>query len=269
LKEFRAPGTANPEAPEADIDADRGDIVQRSQRTNLMRLAAFLSMAIFQVTACTVPASALGGALGGATPAVNIPAPAVDEPAGTPGARETALLAGGCFWGVQGVFEHVSGVDRAVSGYAGGAASTANYDMVSTGTTGHAESVQITYDPTRITYGQLLQIYFSVVHDPTQLDKQGPDTGSQYRSAIFANNDTQKHVAEAYIAQLDKANAFDAPIVTRIERASGFFPAEAHHQDFMNTNPDYPYIAINDMPKLDNLQRQFPDFYREKPVLVS
>src|SRR5262249_8835624 len=148
----------------------------------------------------------------------------------------------GCFWGVQGVFEHVSGVNRAVSGYAGGTEATAHYDQVSTGTTGHAESVQISYDPTQITYGQLLRIYFSVVHDPTQLDKQGPDVGRQYRSAIFPENDMQKRIAQAYVAQLDKAKVFDAPIVTRIESSTDFFPAEAHHQDFLNANPNYPYI---------------------------
>ncbi|MGA7050895.1 MAG: peptide-methionine (S)-S-oxide reductase MsrA [Mycobacterium sp.] len=188
---------------------------------------------------------------------------------GTPGAHETAVLAGGCFWGVQGVFEHVKGVQRAVSGYAGGTETTAHYDLVSTGTTGHAESVEITYDPSQITYGQLLRIYFSVVHDPTQLDRQGPDVGAQYRSAIFPENDPQKRVAQTYIAQLNDAKVFGAPVVTRIENAPEFVPAEAHHQDFMNSNPSYPYIAINDMPKLDNLMRQFPDLYREQPALVD
>jgi peptide-methionine (S)-S-oxide reductase len=238
--------------------------VRRLQKKNVMCLAAISSAASLLITACPGPLSALGSA----APAVSIPAPAMDEPAGTPSARETALLAGGCFWGVQGVFEHVRGVDRAVSGYAGGTEPTAHYDLVSTGTTGHAESVQISYEPAQITYGQLLRVYFSVVHDPTQLNKQGPDVGTQYRSAIFPQNKAQQDIAQAYIAQLNKAAVFDAPIVTRIENAHGFFPAEAHHQDFLNSNPTYPYIAINDMPKLDNLKRQYPDLYREQPVLV-
>lgn len=238
--------------------------MDKSRKANLMRLAAVLGAASLQITACTGPLSAVGSA----TAAVNVPPPAVDEPTASPSAHETALLAGGCFWGVQGVFEHVKGVDRAVSGYAGGADATAHYDQVSTGTTGHAESVQITYNPSQITYGQLLRIYFSVVDDPTQLNKQGPDVGTQYRSAIFPQNETQKHIATAYIAQLDDAKVFDAPIVTRIENAATFLPAEAHHQDFLNSNPTYPYIAINDMPKLDDLKRQYPDLYREQPVLV-
>jgi peptide-methionine (S)-S-oxide reductase len=239
--------------------------VRRSLRTNLIRLAAVLCALSLQLTACT----GLFSELGSAAPATNIPAPAVDEPVGTPGAHETAVLAGGCFWGVQGVFEHVKGVSRAVSGYAGGAASTASYDQVSTGTTGNAESVQITYDPSQITYGQLLRIFFSVVQDPTQLDRQGPDVGTQYRSAIFPQNDEQQRIAEAYIAQLNDAKVFGAPIVTRIETAAQFVPAEAHHQDFLNSNPTNPYIAINDMPKLDNLMRQYPDLYRAQPVLVG
>jgi peptide-methionine (S)-S-oxide reductase len=230
--------------------------VRRSQRIDLIRLAVVLCAVTFQVTACTGLFS-------------NIPGPAVDEPVGAPDARETAVLAGGCFWGVQGVFEHVNGVDRAVSGYAGGNDSTAHYDLVSTGTTGHAESVQITYDPSQITYGQLLRIFFSVVHDPTQLDRQGPDVGTQYRSAVFPQNDTQKRIAESYIAELNGAKVFGAPIVTRIENTSGFVPAEAHHQDFLNSHPTFPYVAINDMPKLDNLSRQYPDLYREQPVLAG
>jgi len=239
--------------------------VRRSLRTNLIRLAVLLCAVSLEITACAGPFSDLGGA----APAANIPGPAVDEPVGTQGARETAVLAGGCFWGVQGVFEHVKGVNRAVSGYAGGSETTAHYDLVSTGTTGHAESVEITYDPSQITYGQLLRIYFSVVHDPTQLDRQGPDVGTQYRSAVFPQNDTQKRVAQSYVAQLNDAKVFGAPIVTRIENAPEFVPAEAHHQDFLNSNPSYPYIAVNDMPKLDNLMRQFPDLYREQPVLVG
>ncbi|MET0698841.1 MAG: peptide-methionine (S)-S-oxide reductase MsrA [Mycobacterium sp.] len=197
-----------------------------------------------------------------------VPAPAVDEPVPAGASTETVVLAGGCFWGVQGVFEHVKGVTRAESGYAGGQRDTANYETVSTGDTGHAESVQITYDPKQVTYGQLLQIYFSVVQDPTQLNRQGPDEGSQYRSAIFAQNDTQKRVAAAYIAQLTKAAVFPAPIVTTVSPKAEFFPAEQHHQDFLNSNPTYPYIEINDMPKVDGLKKLFPQLYRDQPVLV-
>jgi peptide-methionine (S)-S-oxide reductase len=251
--------------PETQIDLTSGSIVGRTRRRrNLMRLAAVLSAVSLPTAGC----ASLVTALGTAASAVNVPAAAVDEPAGTRGAHEIALLAGGCFWGVQGVFEHVRGVDRAESGYAGGAAPTAHYELASTGTTGHAESVQITYDPSQITYGQLLRIYFSVAHDPTELNKQGPDVGTQYRSAIFPQTETQKEIATAYIHQLDAAKVFGAPIVTRIEDNTGFFPAEAHHQDFLNSNPTYPYIAINDMPKLDNLKSQYPDLYRQDPVLV-
>jgi peptide-methionine (S)-S-oxide reductase len=191
-----------------------------------------------------------------------IPAPMVDEPAtGRPNA-ETAVLAGGCFWGVQGVYQHVKGVNAAQSGYAGGAAATANYEAVTTETTGHAESVRITYDPTQVTYGQLLQIFFAVVHDPTELNRQGPDVGPSYRSVIFAQNDTQRKIADAYIAQLNQAGAFPAPIVTSVSSAAQFFPAEAYHQDFLNLHPDNPYIASYDMPKLDALKSTFPDLYR-------
>ena len=230
-----------------------------------MPLAVLLCAVSLEMTAC---AKLIPG-LGNAAPAVNIPGPTVDEPVGASGSRETAVLAGGCFWGVQGVYEHVKGVTRAVAGYAGGTASTAHYDMVSTGETGHAESVEITYDPSRITYGQLLRIYFSVVADPTELDRQGPDVGTQYRSALFPRNDTQKRIAQSYITQLNNAKVFAAPIVTSVENAPDFVPAEAHHQDFLNSNPSNPYIAINDMPKLDNLKHQFPDLYREQPVLVG
>lgn len=239
--------------------------MRRSLRISPIWLAAVLCAVSLEIIACTGRFSGLGSA----APAVNIPGPAVDEPLATSSAPETAVLAAGCFWGVQGVFEHVKGVRRAVSGYAGGTEQTAHYDLVSTGTTGHAESVEITYDPTQITYGQLLRIYFSVVHDPTQLDRQGPDVGTQYRSAVFPQNDTQQRVAQSYIAQLNRASVFGAPIVTRVENATAFVPAEAHHQDFLNSNPTNSYIAINDMPKLDNLMRQYPDLYREQPVLVG
>ncbi len=200
--------------------------------------------------------------------AVMLAPPAVDEPVGATH-QETAVLAGGCFWGVQGVFQHVNGVTKVVSGYAGGQANTAQYDTVSGGQTGHAESVQITYDPTKVTYGQLLRIYFSVAHDPTQLNRQGPDSGTQYRSAIFPANDMQKRVAQSYIAQLDKAHVFPAPIVTRTDALKGFYPAESYHQNYLTLHPDAPYIAINDLPKVENLKRLYPAFYRDQPVLLK
>jgi peptide-methionine (S)-S-oxide reductase len=197
-----------------------------------------------------------------------LPAPAVDAP---PGQANSAVivLAGGCFWGVQGVFQHVKGVTGAVSGYAGGDRKTADYETVSTGRTGHAESVQVSFDPRQISYGRLLQIFFSVVHDPTQLNRQGPDTGTQYRSAIFPTSAGQADVAKAYIAQLDQAHAFKKAIVTRIEPDRPFYPAENYHQDFLTRNPRHPYIAINDLPKIEDLKRVFPDLYRADPVLVA
>ncbi|MER8550254.1 peptide-methionine (S)-S-oxide reductase MsrA [Mesorhizobium sp. M0684] len=198
--------------------------------------------------------------------AVVIPPPAMDEKA-TAG-TEKAVFAGGCFWGVQGVFQHVKGVTSAVSGYAGGDKDTAVYEMVGTSRTGHAESVEITYEPSEVTYGQLLQVYFSVAHNPTQLNYQGPDSGTQYRSTIFAENDTQKKIAESYIAQLDKAKVFPKPIVTTLETGKTFYPAEDYHQDFLTLNPTYPYIVYNDLPKVENLKRLFPNLYSEKPVLV-
>jgi peptide-methionine (S)-S-oxide reductase len=204
-----------------------------------------------------------------ATESRAVPAPDIDEPAPAPAASETAVLAGGCFWGVQGVFQHVKGVTQAESGYAGGDQQSANYETVSTGDTGHAESVRITYDPAQVTYGQLLRIFFSVVEDPTQLNRQGPDEGTQYRSAIFAQDDTQKRVAQAYIAQLNRDAVFPSPIVTTASPKAEFFPAEQYHQDFMNSNPTYPYIAVNDMPKLNDLKRLFPELYRDQPVLMS
>ena len=199
--------------------------------------------------------------------AVVIPAPVVDV---QPGLRtsEVAVLAGGCFWGVQGVFQHVDGVTSAVSGYAGGEADTANYQTVGRGDTGHAESVAITYDPSKISYGKILQIYFSVAHDPTQFNYQGPDIGPQYRSAIFPANDEQARVAKAYIAQLDQAKLYDDTIVTTIEPGGTFYPAEDYHQDYLTLNPTQPYIVINDLPKIENLKRIFPELYREQPVLV-
>ena len=199
---------------------------------------------------------------------IALPKPAVDVNP-SQATSETAVFAGGCFWGVQGVYQHVTGVTNAVSGYAGGAKSTAHYEMTNDGTTGHAESVEITYDPRQITYGQLLQIFFSVAHDPTQLNRQGPDTGTQYRSTIFPRNAEQAEVAKAYIAQLDQARAFKKRIVTTIEMGREFYPAEAYHQDFLVRNPTYPYIVYNDLPKIANLKGILPAVYRDKPVLVS
>ncbi len=198
---------------------------------------------------------------------IAIPVPALDEQA--KGNSETAVLAGGCFWGVQGVFQHVTGVRNAVSGYAGGDKQTAQYETVGTGATGHAESVKITFDPHKISYGQILQIYFSVAHDPTQINRQGPDSGTQYRSAIFPADADQARVAKAYIAQLDKAKTFGRAIATKIEPGHAFYPAEAYHQDFLALNPTYPYIVYNDLPKIENLKRLFPGSYRSDPVLVS
>ena len=200
--------------------------------------------------------------------AVVVPAPTVNESANTATVAK-AVLAGGCFWGMQGVFEHVKGVTGVISGYTGGAQADARYDEVGTGRTGHAESVQITYDPRAISYGHLLQIYFSVAQDPTQKNRQGPDVGTQYRSTIFPVNAEQERVAHAYIAQLDQAKVFPAPIATTIEMHKSFFPAEAYHQDFLAHNPTYPYIVINDLPKIANLKRMFPDRYRDQPMLVS
>lgn len=199
---------------------------------------------------------------------IPIPAPKLDETPSS-GGTEIAVLAGGCFWGVQGVFQHVDGISNAVSGYAGGTRDTARYDTVTTGETGHAEAVQITYDPSKITFGRILQIYFSVAHDPTTLNRQGPDLGTQYRSAIFPLNAEQAKVAKAYIAQLDQARVFHSGIVTSIEPDKAFYPAEKYHQDFLTLNPDYPYIVYNDLPKIENLKQIFPNLYRSDPALVS
>ena len=199
-------------------------------------------------------------------PAVTIPAPTVDE---TPiGDSETIVLAGGCFWGVQGVFQHVDGVTKAVSGYSGGTVAKPSYEQVSSSTTGHAESVEVTFDPHKVSLGKLLQIYFSVAHNPTELNYQGPDQGTQYRSAIFYKTDEQRHVADAYVAQLGAAKAFGDPIVTEVTKFTAFYPAEDYHQDYLTLHPDQPYIAFNDLPKVANLKRLFPDLYRNKPVLV-
>jgi peptide-methionine (S)-S-oxide reductase len=196
---------------------------------------------------------------------VVIPAPAVD-PAPAAGGTQTAVLAGGCFWGVQAVFQHVNGVSRAVSGYSGGAKANPTYEDVLTETTGHAESVQITYDPAKVSYGTLLRVFFSVAHDPTQLDRQGPDEGPSYRSNIFYMNDAQKRVADAYIAQLDAARVFDSKIMTRVDRYTAFYRAEEYHQNFLIKHPTHPYIVINDLPKLSNFKRLLPALYREEAV---
>jgi peptide-methionine (S)-S-oxide reductase len=191
-----------------------------------------------------------------------VPDPAVDA---APGAdkEQVAVFAGGCFWGIEAVFEHLKGVTDATSGYAGGAAATAHYDMVSAGNTGHAESVRVRFDPTKVSYGELLKVFFSVAHDPTQLNRQGPDSGTQYRSEIFYGNADQQRVASAYIAQLQAAHAFDRPIVTRLEPLQAFYPAEGYHQNFARLHPDHPYIAYNDLPKVAQLKQMYPQWYRE------
>lgn len=199
-----------------------------------------------------------------ASSAVVLPAPAVDIPVAAAKGPQTAVFAGGCFWGVEAVFRHVKGVSSAVSGYAGGTANTADYYMVSSGITGHAESVKVTYDPAQVSYGQLLKVFFSVAHDPTQLNRQGPDSGTQYRSAIFTTSDAQNRVAKAYVAQLDGTRVFGRAIVTEVVALPGFYPAEAYHQNYLALNPTQPYIVYNDLPKLANLKTQFPDLYAGK-----
>jgi peptide-methionine (S)-S-oxide reductase len=219
------------------------------------------------VIACLLLAALVGAPLPAtaAEPAVVIPAPALDD-ARAAGPLQTAVLAGGCFWGVQGVYEHVRGVKQVLSGYSGGSKATAEYEVVSRGRTGHAESVQIRFDPKEISYGEILRIYFSVVHDPTQLDQQGPDSGPQYRSNIFYASSTQRKIAQAYIVQLDQAKVFERPIVTRLDPLKAFYPAEEYHQDFLQHNPNHPYIVINDLPKIDNLRKIFPTYFREPPI---
>jgi peptide-methionine (S)-S-oxide reductase len=231
-----------------------------------VKRASFAKLA--GVAALVLGAVAVQRVANSAEAATQVPPPAQDEKV-TATHSETAVFAGGCFWGVQGVFEHVRGVKQVAAGYSGGAAGTAQYETVSGGDTGHAESVQITYDPTQITYGRLLQIFFSVAHNPPELDYQGPDHGTQYRSAVFPVNPEQRTVAQAYIAQLDKAHVFSEPVVTRVENFKGFYPAENYHQNFLVLHPDYPYIAINDLPKVTDLKKMFPDLYRNDPVLLK
>ena len=233
--------------------------------TNIFKRVAsptvIVAMLIVAVLALRIiPAAAQEG--------LTLPAPALDLPASQEKSA-VMVIAGGCFWGVQGVYQHVKGVTNAISGYAGGSKNTAHYEMTGEGTTGHAESVQITYDPKQVTFGQLLQVFFSVAHDPTQLNRQGPDWGSQYRSTIFAANQQQADVAKAYIAQLNETHSFKKKIVTTIEVGREFYPAEAYHQDFLVRNPTYPYIVYNDLPKVANLKKLMPGMYRDVPVLVS
>ncbi len=223
------------------------------------RLTAMLALGIVGMAIWRSPL------MGAETPVVIAP-PTIDNPK-VAGPSQTAVLAGGCFWGVQGVFEHARGVKKVIAGYAGGQRSTARYEVVSSGATGHAESVQIIFDPAEISYGQILQIAFSVAHDPTQLNRQGPDVGSQYRSAVFYADDGQKRIAEAYISQLVKARAFARPIVTRVDPLKGFYAAEDYHQDYLIHNPDVPYIAMWDLPKVENFKRMFPQLYIGRPVL--
>ena len=219
-------------------------------------------------TAWVVAGLAIGTTTSSAQEGLSIPPPMIDKAKSTAD-TETAIFAGGCFWGVQGVFQRVEGVTNAVSGYAGGEKDTAVYEVVGRGRTGHAEAVRITFDPKKVSYGHLLQIYFSAAHDPTQLNRQGPDKGTQYRSTVFPTNDEQARIARAYIDQLDKARVYKQAIATTIEPGKAFYPAEAYHQDFLTNNPDYPYIAYVDMPKIENLKRLFPDDYRAEPVLVA
>lgn len=208
-----------------------------------------------QVMASAAPASEAGAA---------VPAPVVDESRASAPKKETAVIAGGCFWGIQAVFQHVKGVVSATSGYSGGSVKNPGYETVSEGQTGHAESVQIVYDPSQVTYGELLRVFFSVAHDPTQLNRQGPDEGTQYRSVIFYGNDEQKHVAEAYVAQLDQAKVYRQKIVTQIVPFQAFYPAEDYHQNYAKVHPNDPYIVYNDAPKVANLQKEFPQMYSAK-----
>jgi peptide-methionine (S)-S-oxide reductase len=196
------------------------------------------------------------------SPKIPFPTPAIDAPLAAAKSQQTAIFAGGCFWGVQAVFEHLKGVRSATSGYAGGYVKAPSYESVSMGVTGHAETVSVVYDPSQLSYGQLLMVFFSVAHDPTQWNRQGPDTGSQYRSAIFFTSEEQKRIAQAYIAQLGAAKVYSRPIVTKVEPFQAFYPAEGYHQDYLKNNPDNPYIVYNDLPKLENLKRTFPNLYQ-------
>jgi peptide-methionine (S)-S-oxide reductase len=220
------------------------------------KIASLIAILILAATLTWKPASAAGGSIA-------LPDPAVDAPLAAKPGKQTAVVAGGCFWGIQAVFQHVKGVKEATSGYSGGSVTAPEYEEVSTGKTGHAESVKITFDPSQISYGQLLKVFFSVAHDPTQLNRQGPDTGSQYRSVIFYANEEQRHIAEAYISQLEQAKSFPGPIVTQVVPLKAFYTAEAYHQNYATLHPNNPYIAINDAPKVEHLRQQLPDLYKK------
>jgi peptide-methionine (S)-S-oxide reductase len=224
------------------------------------------NLRILLATAAVAAMAAACGANADEKPRVVPVATTVDVPAS---GLQTAVLSGGCFWGMQGVFEHVKGVKQVVAGYAGGAADTAHYNMVSTGTTGHAESVQIKYDPKQVTFADLLRVYFSVAADPTELNRQGPDEGTQYRGDIWATTPDQARVAKAYVAQLNALNFYGKPVVTRVDAFKGFYPAEGYHQDFLLKNPDYPYIVYNDLPKIGNLKKMLPQYYVAAPVKLA
>lgn len=219
-----------------------------------------MSGVLLRALAVTILGTTLACGAATAT-SVAIPDPALNAPLAAKKGEQTAVLAGGCFWGIEAVFEHVKGVTNVTSGYSGGSADTANYELVSSGETGHAESVRITYDPSQISYGQLLKVFFAVAHDPTQLNRQGPDTGTQYRSAIFYSGDEQKRIAEAYIKQLNQAKVFERPIATQVSGLNSYYPAEAYHQDYAARHPDDSYIVINDLPKVASLRQQFPKLY--------
>ena len=235
---------------------------------SLVHIVLALSVALgLQAWALAADPSGSGSAHASERPA-SVTAGISDKPTG-PGSLQTAVLAGGCFWGTQGVFEHVKGVRQVLAGYSGGEKPTADYETVSSGTTGHAESIQITFDPAVVSYADILQVFFSVAHDPTELNRQGPDTGTQYRSEIFFADDSQQKIALTYIAQLEQAHIFGHRIVTRVDPLKGFYPAEAYHQDFLVRNPRYPYIVYNDLPKIANLKRELPQMYIDEPVLVA
>jgi peptide-methionine (S)-S-oxide reductase len=222
----------------------------------LNKVAVLIAILVLAGTSAWNRANAAGGSS-------ILPDPAVDTPLAAKKGKQTAVVAGGCFWGVQAVFQHVKGVKDAISGYSGGSATTAEYERVGTGETGHAESVKVVFDPAQISYGQLLKVFFSVAHDPTQLNRQGPDTGTQYRSVIFYADDEQKHIAEAYIAQLEQERLFPRPIVTQVVPLKEFYAAEMYHQNYATLHPDDPYIARNDAPKVEHLREQFPDLYKK------
>jgi peptide-methionine (S)-S-oxide reductase len=229
--------------------------------------AVIAAMTITAVVSLDRPAQA---ATAQAQALVTLPAPTGTADFKPPGIkRAQVVFAGGCFWGVQGVFQHINGVDNAVSGYIGGSAGDASYTRVGSGGTGHAEAVQVTYDPSKVSYGQLMQVFFSVAHDPTQLNRQGPDRGTQYRSAVFADDAGQRDATQAYIAQLQRAKAFRAPVVTTVGGGKRFYPAEGYHQNYLTLHPESMYIRINDLPKVEALKRQYPALYRDKPRLVS